>query len=163
MSKAQYAVECADKVKDALYDLGESFEDAFNANDTNGLRPKDFCESAHIDNSLVTFCRKLIKRFSRDDLYKYKISELKKLVSDKEPSAPKEKFLTIKLNAEQQKIFDAAYEKFCNENGLDPETSRSYFVETRCAEYLAEVGEVLTVDATDPDLKEFVDDMSGPV
>jgi hypothetical protein len=123
--------------KDALYDMGFAFFDVKETKRTDGLRFNDYCASLKIDHSLANFSIKLIQKFKREDLYEYTIAELKKLVSDKDPAAPKEKFLTIKLNADQQKIFDAAYEKFCNENGLDSETSRSFFVETRCAEYLA--------------------------
>lgn len=144
MSLLENAKRAAIELKTALYQLGGAFSDLKKADsivELPGLRFTDCCKSeCKMDMPMVNLGMKVAERFPLDQLLDLPISAWKGLVSDKEPKEPsKDKYLTIKLDHNQEAVFNSAYGKFCAENGLDPATSRSYFVETRCAEYLAEV------------------------
>lgn len=143
MSLLANAKQSAVELKTALYQLGAAFSDLKKSDsiiELAGLRFTDCCKNVcKMDMPMINLGMKVSEKFPLDQLLDLPLSEWKKLVAEKEPKESKEKYLTIKLDHDQEKVFNTAYDKFCTENGLDPSTSRSFFVETRCAEYLAEV------------------------
>lgn len=144
MSLLDNAKQAVVNAKKALYDVGGALCDlkkADNIIELAGLRFGDCVTNAcKLDKPLGTMLMKVAERFAFDQVVDQPLSEWKKMVSDKEPKAPSDdKFITIKLDKHAGIVFDEAYHKFCNQNQLDPSVSKSFFIETRCAEFLAEV------------------------
>lgn len=135
------AIESVHALKRSFYDLATNFVELKGIKHVEGLKFKDFCTSrAFIDPTFVDFCIKLMEKVPELESFNYTIRQLKDIVSEKkEEKEPNSRYLTIKLNQEQEKIFKLALEKFCLEHGIDQTNASSFFVETRCAEYLAEV------------------------
>lgn len=130
-------------LKTCFYDIATVFVDIKRQKFIDGLKYKDFCSAnAKIEHSFVDFCIKLMEKLPEEQAFEYTIKQLRDIAKDKkQEEKTTHRYLTIKLNTDQEKVFKEALKKFCIEHGIAEENASSFFVETRCAEYLAEVHE----------------------
>lgn len=141
LTKSQLAIQIVRALKKCFYDLGTVFADLQGLKQIDGLKFKDFCSyTAKIDPPFVKFCLQLMEKIPEIEAYDLTIKQMKERLSEKKEDKPSTtRYLTIKLNEEQEKIFKSALHKFCIENEIDEANASSFFVETRCAEYLSQV------------------------
>ena len=149
MTSAEIAAiaDASKAYKLALFRLGLAAAAIIGKRAEDGTRYKDvLLREAVLDYPVANFAAAILEKVDEESIQKYTIKELKDML--KEDVEPKERPLyeTIKFpDKDARDNFNRAVQKFSEEEGVSAEYAKSFFVNSRVAEYLAEVNEEMEI------------------